>query len=84
MEIDELWKLIKERWIKSERYELIIALEEAPQGAATGGEGVGLIWKFLIELEEKDKDAFNEIEDLVEEFIKRSRKYGNILIRKRT
>ena len=66
MDLTEIHKTIKERWIKSERYELITGLENAPAGAATGGEGYGMAGKFLADLEKNDSEAFEEIKDLVE------------------
>ncbi len=75
-------KSIKERWIQSERYELILALENAPRGAATGGEGAGMIWKFFFDLEEKNIEAYKEVEDLVEEYWKWGRKHGSIFKRR--
>jgi hypothetical protein len=79
MDLGEIFDQIKKRWTSSERYELIAKLDDAPRGAATGGEGMSLYAGFLLELKKSDPNAFDEIADLVDEFAKENAAYGAII-----
>jgi len=79
MEFGEILDQLKKRWIISERYELLVKLDEAPRGGATGGEGIGMIGSFLLGLKQTDPDAFNEVPDLVDEFAERCAENGGRL-----
>ena len=79
MDFGEILDQIKKRWIVSERYDLIVKVDEAPRGAATGGEAIGMCAGFLLELKQSDPPAFHEIADLVDEFAKECAAYGLIL-----
>ena len=70
---------IKERWTRSERYELIKKMNDVPQGASTGTEGVGRIGKFLLRLKDEDQEAFDEIKDLIDSYVDECAKTGLIL-----
>jgi hypothetical protein len=76
MSFKDILDKIDERWIASERYELIQQFKEAPQGAATGTEGTGIIGSFLIDLKENNKEAYDEIEDLLDEFVILMKEHG--------
>ena len=69
MEGNDILKLIEDRWLKSERYELLAAFERAPRGAATGGEGVMLIGLFLSKLKTEDPEGYNDAEDLIVKYL---------------
>ena len=79
MDFGEVFNQIKQRWTISERYELIRDLEEAPRGAATGGEVMHLHAKFLLKLKQSDLTAFSEVADPVDQFAKECAKYGAII-----
>jgi hypothetical protein len=79
MDFGEIFNQIKERWILSKRYDLIANFDEAPRGAATGGEATSMYAGFLLELKQSDPSAFNDIQDLVDEFAKECAAYGTIL-----
>jgi len=76
MELSEIVKQIKERWSVSNRKELIIEFDKAPQYAGSGLEGLVLMGNFLLQLRQKDLEAYNEIQDLVDEYIKMSLRYN--------
>lgn len=76
MEGNEILKLIQDRWIKSERIELIAALVNVSLGAATGGEAAAMTGSFLAKLETKDSEAYNEVGDLIIKYLDCCLKYG--------
>jgi len=76
MEFGQILDQIRQRFLEEELYELIVKLDEAPRGAATGTEGMALIGGFLLRLKETDTNAFNKIKDLVDEYVKLCAKYG--------
>ena len=80
MNLGEIIEQIKKRWTSSQRFELIIELDEAPRGAATGKEAMGLEGQFLLRLKKTNLDASNEIGDLVDEYVKTSAEHGLRLI----
>jgi len=65
MEGSEILKLIQDRWLKSDRFELFTACVNVSIGAATGGEAAAMTGSFLAKLETKDPEAYNEVEDLI-------------------
>ena len=81
MDVKEIIDRIKERWEKSERYELIIQFNKAPLGAATGGEGMGIEGGFLMRLKLTDIEAYKDVEDLIELYAEYCSKHGSILLR---
>jgi hypothetical protein len=67
MELKDILDKIKAKWAASNRFETIIALENAPKGATTGTEGLFLICKFCRDLKWLNEDAYLEVEDLINE-----------------
>ena len=79
MDLGEIFNQIKEHWATSGRFELITKLEEAPNGAATGGEALSLYAGFFLKLKENNPKAFNEIAHLVDEFAKECAAHGTMI-----
>lgn len=73
---NKILKLIQERWLKSERFELVCAVVNVSLGAATGGEAAAMTGSFLAQLETKDSEAYNEVGDLIIKYLDWCLKYG--------
>ena len=69
MSFQSTYDKIIEKW-KGTEYEFLIKdLHNCSLGAATGGEGIGIIGKYLKDLEENNINAYNLVKDLIEEYL---------------
>jgi hypothetical protein len=75
MDGNEILNKIDERWLETERYELIRDLKNAPDAAATGGEAMANTGTFLAKLEVNNPDAYNEVKDLILQYFDWCLKY---------
>lgn len=79
MDFENILNHIKKRWTVSERHGLLTELKEVPLGASTGGEVLHLYAEFLMNLKQNNSGAFDEIEDLMDEFAKESAAFGTMI-----
>jgi len=76
MDIFSIHTEIKKRLIEK-RPDLLKAFEDAPKGASTGGEGLGMTMSFFKNLKKNDSNGFAIITDLVDEYVKECKeRYG--------
>jgi hypothetical protein len=73
---NEIINQIVKRWEITDHFEEITSLKIVPQGAATGGEGMAMIAKFLKDLKNSNAEAYNEVEDLIVKLLSELAKKG--------
>jgi hypothetical protein len=78
--MESITRIIK-IWEESERYELIHSLIHITDGAATGGEAVGMTGKFLNDLQKTQPEAYAEVKAPIREYMEWCRE-NNLHVRK--
>ncbi len=69
MDFNSVYNKIVEKWRVTGHEHLIKELELCSRGAATGGEGVAMTGKFLKDLKIKNINAYNDVKDLIKEYL---------------